>query len=36
MTQIAKELGISRDTVYADLRRIRKVFEDKGLRRFLS
>lgn len=36
MTQIAKELRISRDTVYADLRRIRKVFEDKGLRRFLS
>ena len=35
-TEIAKKVGASRDTVYEDMKRIRKLFEDKGLRKFLE
>jgi RNA polymerase sigma factor (sigma-70 family) len=36
MTAVAEELGITRDTVHRDLKRICKVFEDKNLKKFLS
>ena len=35
-TEIAKKVGAHRDTVYQDIERIRKLFEEKGLKRFLE
>jgi len=35
-TEIAAKVGIHRDTLYRDVERIRKLFEDKGLRKFLQ
>ena len=35
-TEIAKKVGAHRDTVYQDIERLRKLFEDKGLKRFLD
>ena len=36
VTTLAKRIGVSRDTLYEDRRRIRQVCEDVGLREYLS
>ena len=35
-TEISRRLGVCRDTVQEDIRRIRELFEDAGLKNYLS